>query len=181
MSVVRRHGSGERWRRANVALEQRGEVLELLIGEAAPGPSGVDELAVLVGAEVERAESRARAFGTCEPDDHEFVGAVGADLEPVGRTAGAVRRVRLLRDDPFETELHDLFVQRFPVLLEVLDVLDRADTGHDPLEECLALLEGQRPHVVPLERQQVEDVEYARRLDRRAPHVEGSTHARAVL
>ena len=157
-----RHGARERRRRADAALQHRGDFLQLRLGEATPGAPGVDELSVLVGTEVERAESRARTLGPREPHDDELVHPVGAYLQPVGRATGAVGGVRLFRDDAFETELHDLLVQRFAILLEVLDVLDRAHAGDDLLEERPAFLEGNRPYVVPLEREQVEHVQHPR-------------------
>src|SRR5207249_1126800 len=48
-------------------------------------------------------------------------------------------------------------------------------------EQGLALLERQRPDVVALEREQIEQVQHRRRLDRAAPHIGHPGHLGAVL
>ena len=97
------------------------------------------------------------------------------------RAPGAVGRVRLFRDDPLEPHLHDLLVERLAVLLEVLEVTERTGVRQDALEDRLALDERQRPHVVPLEPEQVEDVEQRGSLDRSALHLDGTGELGAVL
>src|SRR3989475_9727605 len=99
MARVLWRGPGERGLGANSLLQRRAQVFELRRGEAAAHAARVHELAVPICAQVQRAEPRARALGAREAHDHEVVGAVGADLEPVGGAAGAILCVRLLRLD----------------------------------------------------------------------------------
>ena len=162
-------------------LERGAHVLELRRGEPAADPARVHQLAILPGAEVQRSEPGARALGPREAHDHEVVNPVRADLEPVGRAAGAIRRVRLLGDDALEPEPHHLLVQRLAVGPEVLEVFDWTHARYDPLEQRGPLLERQRPEVEALEREQVEYVQHRRRLDGGASHFERPRDLGAVL
>src|SRR5207237_9499896 len=96
-------------------------------------PSCLPQLPVLVRAQVERAEPRARSFRPRETDHDEVIGPVRPNLEPVGGTAGTIGSLGLFRDDPLEPHLHDLLVQRLTVLLAVREILDRTHAGHDRL------------------------------------------------
>src|SRR5437764_12363533 len=97
MARISRNGPGEGRRRANAALQDGAHFLELRGGEPAAGPSGVHQLAVLVRAQVERAEPRARPIWSGEAHDAEVVEPVPADLEPVRSPAGAVGALHLVR------------------------------------------------------------------------------------
>src|SRR5262249_62305661 len=80
-----RRGAPARRRRASIALELLPEALELIQAEAAPRPARVEQLAVLVLAEVERAEAEPRPVGQGEAHDHEIACAVHPDLQPAVR------------------------------------------------------------------------------------------------
>src|SRR5204862_2627311 len=76
--------AGEGRRRTDAALERGAHVLELRVGEPAADSPAVHQLSVLVCAEIERAEPRARALGPREAHAAEVVGPVGPALAPAG-------------------------------------------------------------------------------------------------
>src|SRR6266566_5128361 len=106
-------------------LQLGADLVQLRAAEAGSRAPTVDQLAVFVRADMERAEAAARSFPLREPDHDEVVDAVGANLQPIAGSAAAIGTVRLLGHDAFESQLHDLLVQRLAVLLEVLGIAER--------------------------------------------------------
>ena len=158
---------------AHDSLEHVAQLRELRIVEPRACSPRVDECALDVVCELQCAKSRAVPLWLGEPDDHEIVGALGLDLEPLRRATAAVRGVRLLRDDPLEPERGHLFQKRLAFALDVIEVAHGAQLRDHLREQLLPSREGQGTHVEVLEREQVEHEERRRQLDRRALDVEG--------
>src|SRR6266540_4646114 len=156
-------------RRTDESLERRADLVQLVTAEAGSRSTAIDQLAVLLGADMQRPEAAARALGSCEADHHEVVDPIGANLEPISRAAVAIGAIGLLRHDAFEAQLHDLFVQRLTVLLEVLGVPQRAGLRQDLVENLFASDEGEFTQVIAREREQIEYIECCRGFDGGAP------------
>ena len=95
--------------------------------------------------------------------------------------AGAVGGGATLGDDAFDAEAADVVHQRLPLGLDVLGVADDARRGEKPSQQGLALGQGQRPHVVVVEGEQVECVERDRMLASCGLDVEPSPQEPALL
>src|SRR6266487_2676232 len=108
---------------------------------------------------VARTNAATGALGFREPDDQKVVHAVGANLEPVAGAAVAIGAVRLLGNDAFEPQGHDLLVQRLSVLLEVLRVAERAGLRQHLPQNLLALDQRQLAQIVALESEHIEHVQ----------------------
>ncbi len=80
------------------------EIALEFLGEASAGATGVDELAVVVDAEQERAEAVGSFGGVRVAADDEFLLEAAFGFEPVGAAAGAIGCVAL-RDNAFGLEL----------------------------------------------------------------------------
>src|SRR5207247_1825343 len=78
VTLVRRDRTLERRLRAHALLERRADGFQLCRREPAPRTARIHELAALVGAQIERAESGTRALGPREPNDDEVVRPVRA-------------------------------------------------------------------------------------------------------
>jgi hypothetical protein len=63
---------------------------ELLLAEAAPRPARVDEPLAVVARDVQGAETGAGPLGERIAHDHEVVGALYLDLEPVGKAPPSI-------------------------------------------------------------------------------------------
>src|SRR5207244_9830397 len=85
MTGVLWRGPGERGLGANSLLKRRAHVVELRRGEAAAHAARVHELAVPIGAQVQRAEPRARALGAGEAHAPEVLREAGAGLSAARR------------------------------------------------------------------------------------------------
>ena len=157
MATTGRNRPVDRWRVALGAGEGGGDLRQLLRGEPAAHAAHVPQFAVGVRAEVEGSEPAARASGLGVADHDEVAAAIGADLEPVGRAAAAIRRVGALGHDPFQPELLDLGVQCLAVGREVLRVAQRTRGGEQLLQYLLAALERQRAQIEILEPEDVEE------------------------
>ena len=166
---------------AHRALELGAHLFELLRREPGADPARVDESPVFVAREVQRAEPAARTLRTRVPHHHEIVGAIGADLEPVGRAAAAVGGVGLLGHDPFEPKLDHVLVQRLPLGLEVIGEAQGAGARQQLREDRFALHEREGTHIEALEREQIEHVQRGGRLHRRALHLRGTRQLGADL
>ncbi len=145
---------------------------DLFLGEAGADAAGEHQLAVVVGGEVEGTEAGAAAAGTGVAHDDEVVGAVGAHLHPVPGSAAPISRVRLLGHDAFEAHALHLREQGLAALGDVLRVAQRARRRQHVVQQAFAFQQRQRPHVVALERQQVECVQRGRQAQRHAPDVQ---------
>ncbi len=148
-----------RWRRSHQRRELSTDLGDLVTTEPRSGPATVDQRAVFVRADVERAEAATGALGFREPDDQKVVHAVGANLEPVAGAAVSIRAVRLLGNDAFEPQSHDLLVQRLPVLLEVLRKAQRAGLRQHLAQDLFTLDERQLAQIVALEGEHIEHVQ----------------------
>src|SRR4030095_11841430 len=76
----------------------------------------VDQAAILVHAEVERAEKPARALGIGPASDHELLPSVTLDLEPLAGTAAGVAAVHPLGEDALDPLLGGRLVERLAAL-----------------------------------------------------------------
>ena len=123
---------------------------------------------------MQRAEAGAAALRLREPDHHEVGDALGAQLQPVGRAPGPVRRVGALRDQPFELEPADFPVEGLALLGDVIDVAYRPGARQQLLQQALPLHERQRAQVEALERDQVERIQRRGQLECRALDVGGA-------
>src|SRR6266566_5818574 len=152
--AVLRRFAGRRF--AHERLQLRTDLVDLIASEPGSRAPAVDESAVLVRADMERAEATARSLRLREADHDKVVDAVGANLQPIAGSAAAIRAVRLLGHDAFESQLHDLLVQRLAVFLEMLRIPERARLRQHLLENLLALDEREFAQIVAPEREQVE-------------------------
>src|SRR3954452_9473321 len=117
----------------------------------------VDEVAVTVVAEQQRAELLARAARRGEPADHELLPVLALELEPVARARGHVRAVRALGDQPLPALAAGLLVELDPVAVAVRGEPDRVGEAERAAQQALAREQGQAADVTPLE---PDDVEY---------------------
>ena len=83
-------------------IEHRAQLAQESIVEPGAGSAGVDEGAVDVVRELQRAKPRSIAVRLRKAHDDEVAGFLGFDLEPLVGAPAAVGRVRLLRNDAFE-------------------------------------------------------------------------------
>src|SRR5258708_22381382 len=88
-----------RRQRTLAALQLRGDFLQLLLRKAGAHAPRIDQLAVLISGDVQRAEAAARALALRVAHHHEIGDVIGADLEPLDRAAAAVRPGRLPPQD----------------------------------------------------------------------------------
>src|SRR5205085_4340723 len=153
-------------RLANESLQLGTDFIELVTRESRPRSAAVNELAVLVCADMQRAETGARAFSLGETNDDKIIDAIGANLEPIAGSTAAIWTVGLLGHDALQSQLYDLLVQPFTVLLEVLGVAQRPHFGQPVARDFLALDPRPLPQAIPAEREEIEHVEGRRRLDR---------------
>ena len=176
-----RHRAFEGRRRGGEPLQLRRDLFELFGVEPAPRPPCVDEFAIRVAAEMERAESAAAPLGSGVAHDDEVPGLVGANLQPVVRATALVGRIGFLGDDAFESQPHRLIVQRLAVFLEMSRIAQRARLRQHFLEQRLPFHQRQRTQVEPFERNEIEQIHGARGFDRRVTDIGHARDAGAVL
>src|SRR5207237_9091155 len=92
----------ERRGRARERAELLADGLERAVVEARADLRDVHELALVVEAQMERAEVSARALRQRVAADHELLPELTLDLEPVSRTLRGIRTVALLGDDALQ-------------------------------------------------------------------------------
>src|SRR5439155_13609167 len=97
-----------RWSFAHQRGKLRTDLIQLRATESRPRSAAVNQLAVFVGPDVQRAEAAARSLRLRVPDDDEDVDPIGANIQPLTVAAVAVGAVRLLGHAAFESEVHDL-------------------------------------------------------------------------
>ncbi len=137
--------------------------------------------AVAVLSEQQRAESVSAVLRGQEPHDDEVVGFRGVDLDPILRALAHIRRRGALADDALEPEPLGLDEHRLAVLGDVLGVAQRPDRRQQRTQRVLALDERQRAQVEIFEGEQIERVERARQLERRALGVRAPRETAALL
>src|SRR5262249_39441772 len=113
-------------RRPTNSLEIRMDPGQLLPGESTSRPPAVGQLPVDVLCQMQRTESLTRSFRGSEANHDEVVRFPGPDLDPCRRAAASIWRVRLLADDPLESEPTHLLVQSDAVALEVIEIAEDA-------------------------------------------------------
>ncbi len=86
--------------RAPIGIQWLPGLPELLLAEAAPRPPRVHEPVAVVAREVQGAEADAGPLGERVAHDHEVIGALHLDLEPVGKAPCAVGCVGALTLKP---------------------------------------------------------------------------------
>jgi hypothetical protein len=139
--------------------------------KAAADARDVAQLAVLVHADVKRAEAPPAALRIGVAADHEFLPALALDLDPVGGALPRVRAVAALGDDPFEPHLVRGFEKRLAMIRDVVAGVDHAGRRHRAGEALLAIEQPEPAQVVALERQAVEE---------HRPHRDARHHRRDV-
>jgi hypothetical protein len=115
---------------------------------------------------VQRPEAAPAPLRLGEAHHDEVVGPLGPELEPEPRAATAVGGVRALRHQALELESADLGVEVLAPLGDVVEEADGTGMGQQALQEALALEEGKRPRVEPLEAEEVERVVGGGKLER---------------
>jgi len=175
-----------------VVLQQGLIGLELILGEPAAHPTGVDQARLRrsaagflggagVGGKMQGPEARARALGRGHPDDHEVRDPVGLELQPVAAPPRPILRIRPLGHDPFETHAFDFAVEERAFSDDVIDEAQRPRFRKHVAQDAPALEQGQRPKVEILEREYVEDLEGGGRTHRGHRHVRGAPQLRTLL
>ncbi len=140
--LVRSRRVAERSRPGLDGFQQLDELRELAVVEARTHPPRVQEIAVVVDAQDERAEIHPRLARLGPARDDELLFGQDLDLAPVGcALAGMVERRRLLRDQAFPAA-GDRALVHLPAVAEH-DLADADDgrrcAGQEPFERLPAL------------------------------------------
>src|SRR5262249_30692734 len=111
--AARRLASGERRIASRERAQQAGEPRERVLVKAGSHPSGVTQRALLIDAEVKRADALgARALPRGPTADHRLLRLFVLDLQPAAvAPPGQVARVQLLCDDPLQFVLAGCLLQ----------------------------------------------------------------------
>ncbi len=121
------------------------ELAEQALGEPGPDAAREDELAlVVVDADEQAADARARSLRLGEAADDELLALDALDLEPVTRSTREVRAVAALADDALEPVFAGLLEEGLGLVDDVRGVTDRAaGLGglHDVFEQPFPRLE----------------------------------------
>jgi len=157
VAAARGRAGVERGGRARERREPLGDERERRLVEPRADLRDVDEAAVRVEPEVERAEVCARALGRCVASDDELLAELALDFEPVPGTLADVGAVPLLRHDALEAG-RARRVEELPALGEhVIAEVDDTARWQEELETRLALLQRQPAQVTSVERERVEE------------------------
>src|SRR4051812_49738229 len=154
-----RAGVGERRVVAAQRAQAGAEVAQRLAVEAGTDLAGVAQGAVVVVAEQERAQLGPRAARRGEAADDELLALLALELEPVARAAVGVGAAGALGDEPLPALAACLRVEFLAALAAVRGQADRVLEVKRRAQEALAGEQRERPHVAPVEPEDVEDVE----------------------
>src|SRR2546429_542467 len=115
----------------------------------------VDQLALVVETQVQRAEMRPRALWHRVAADHELLPELTLDLQPVPRAFRGIGAVALLRDHAFQPLLAGGGEKVRAVLQHVVTEVDDAARWHQEPQALLARLERQPTEIAAVENQRV--------------------------
>src|SRR2546429_3830073 len=141
----------------------------------------VDQLALVVETQVQRAEMRPRALWHRVAADHELLPELTLDLQPVPRAFRGIGAVALLRDHAFQPLLAGGGEKVRAVLQHVVTEVDDAARWHQEPQALLARLERQPTEIAAVENQRVEEDGADRHDAPRALDVGRARQAHALL
>ena len=144
-----------RSRGARTAREHR----ELALAEAGAHLAAEPQLALFVVADQQRSEPGARPTGIGPPQHDELLLAHALELQPVVRAPVRVRSRGLLGDEALPTLLASGAERDLSLLVQVLGETDRVLEDDRAVQHRLPREQRQRGEVVPVEPDQVEQVE----------------------
>src|SRR5215470_12463038 len=132
VSLPHRNRSALEWRRRPLQrLELLPKALEAGVVEAGADLGDVDEPALVVEADVQRAEVAARALRIRVATHHELLPALALDLDPLARAAARVRARRAFGHDAFEALLRRGLQEGRAVLGHVIHVAHGTEGRHE--------------------------------------------------
>src|SRR5687767_11495724 len=138
---------------------------EALVVEAGADLAGIHQLArLLVHAQDDRAEARARAFRRGIAGDDEVLPQPALELDPALGAAGGVDRFRLLADQPFEAELARVLEHLGGAAGQVLAEAHAIAAFEHFLQARLALAQAELALVLAVEERRVEHVVHDLRI-----------------
>src|SRR6056297_184586 len=146
-----------------VFVESGAEFDEKLVVVAGADLACVAQVAVvIVIADQQGAEALALAFRLSEAGDDQFLAVVAFEFQPVAGAAVTIARVGPLGDDALPAFVAGLFEERFAVLVPVGREVQRRVEAEQSPEQLLARSERQGIQIVPVDMQQIEDIEVNR-------------------
>ncbi len=157
---------------AHDRIEQPVQLLQQFLVESSPDPPRVHERSIHQIRELESAQMRATALGLGEADDDEVARALRLDLEPIARPPAPVPRSGFLGDDSLEPHRRNLLEERFAFGLDVIEIAQSPELGHDLGQQLLSARERERTQIEILEREKIERIERRRQLHRRPPNLQ---------
>ena len=149
----------------NSRIEPLLQVLQQPIIEPRPRPARIHKRTIDVIGELQCADANTTSLWRSESDDHEIIGLLALDLEPLTRTTFSIRLISFLRDDSFESERVDLLEKCFAFALDVVERAHWPEFRNYFGEKFLPLEKRKAAQIEILERKQVECEKCRRQLD----------------